>query len=145
MSEKKKVRKPRKHPTEKQLNFAHEYIENGGNATLAYQKVYDTNTDNMSVVRVNAHKVLRNDNVSIIIKEIRLARYTDNILTLQERKKILSGLGAEGDTRAIDLLNKMEAVYDDKADVNVNVFERPVIKKLTNDDIEKLRKDLKEK
>ena len=145
MSEKKKVRKPRKHPTEKQMAFAYAFVANGGNSSDAYREVYDTKTDNKNVVRRNASIVLNSDNVATMIKNIRMERYSGKVITIKERKEILSQLSLEGDTKALDLLNKMEAVYDDKADVNVNVFERPVIKKLTNDDIEKLRKDLKEK
>ena len=135
-----KKKKRRLQPTRKQAAFAHEYVANGGNATKAYQKVYDTTTDNMVVVRINAHKVLKNDNVAIMIKDIRMAAYSNEILSIEERKKILSGLALEGDTRAIDLLNKMEAVYDEKADVNVNIVDRPVIKKLTKEDIEEIRR-----
>ncbi len=137
-------KRPRMNLTEKQENFCFAYCENGFNATKAYLSAYSVKTGNMLTVGKNAHALLKNTNVASKIKEIRMAKVTPHVLSIEERKSILSELAMEGDTRAIDLLNKMEAVYDEKADVNVNIVDRPVIKKLTKEDIAEIRKGMGE-
>ncbi len=101
--------------TDKQENFAIAYVSNGGNATQAYKECYDVgSTATNNSIWVAAHKVLHNDKVSIRIDELRKQRFSKKILSIEERKIILSELGIEGDKNAIDLLNKMEGIYIEK-------------------------------
>ena len=103
--------------TDKQENFAIEYNLNGGNASAAYRKCYDVGenaTDGS--IWVNAHKVLHNTKVDVRIHELRKQRFSTKILSIDERKQILSELSLDGDTKALDLLNKMEGVYIDKVE-----------------------------
>ena len=101
--------------TDKQENFAISYVTNGGNATQAYRDNYDvgeTTSDN--TVWVAAHKVLHNDKVSTRIAELRKSKFSPKILTLEERKTILSDMAIEGDLKALDILNKMDGAYTEK-------------------------------
>ena len=110
--------------TDKQEAFAVEFIMNGRNATAAYRKIYDTKTDKDCVVWVAAHKVLHNNKVSIRVKELSMVEHSEHILTIQERKRLLSTYSLQGDIKSIDLLNKMEDVYgvnDDNADKQLRV------------------------
>lgn len=107
--------------TPKQEAFALEYVLNGRDATAAYRKVYDTKTDNDKVVWINAHKVKVNAKVALRIHELEMLEFDDAILTILERKKILTKLGKSGCTKSIDLLNKMEAVYTEKVELSGSI------------------------
>lgn len=106
--------------TEKQEAFAMEFISNGRNATEAYEKTYDSKTKSKGSLWVQAHKVLHNSKVSIRIHELEMAQFSKQILTLDERKMILSQQGKEGNYKSIDLLNKMDGVYIEKKEVTIN-------------------------
>lgn len=104
--------------TEKQENFALEYVLNGGNATAAYRKCYDVGEDTLeTTVWRNAHDAVRNSKVSARIDEIRAEHFSAKIMTIEERKVKLTELAYGGDKNAIDLLNKMDGVYVDKKQV----------------------------
>lgn len=92
---------------------------NGGDATKAYKKAYNTKTDNISTVYHNASKLLKSNKVSTRIHVLKMQRFGGKILSIQERKEILSSNGIQGDHKSIDVLNKMEGVYDAK-DVEVD-------------------------
>ena len=64
-----------------------------------------------------AHAVRHNPKVSARIDELRKQRYSKKILTIDERKVILSELIIDGDTKAMDILNKMEGIYVEKKQV----------------------------
>ncbi len=101
--------------TDKQENFSISYVANGGNATAAYKECYNVGKDvSNNTIWVAAHKVLHNNKVSIRIDELRKQRFSTKILSIEERKIILSELGVSGDKNAIDLLNKMEGIYIEK-------------------------------
>jgi len=103
--------------TDKQEAFAIEYTLNNGNASAAYRKCYDSKTDSDGSIWVQAHKVLQNSNVSIRVKELRKQKFSNKILSIKERKKILSELSINGDTKALDILNKMDGLYIEKKQV----------------------------
>lgn len=104
--------------TDKQENFAIQYVVNGGNATQAYKECYDVaETTSDATIWVAAHKVLHNDKVSTRIAELRKQRFSTKILSIEERQIILSELGIGGDKNAIDLLNKMDGVYMEKKQI----------------------------
>jgi len=103
--------------TDKQEAFAIEYNLNKGNASAAYRKCYDSKTESDGSIWVQAHKVLQNSNVSIRIAELRKQRFSKKILSIDERKVLLSEWAEEGDTKSVDLLNKMEGVYIEKLEV----------------------------
>ena len=65
-----KEKKTEQKLTEKQENFALEYIMNGKDATAAYEKVYDSKTESKNSLYVSAHKVLHNSKVSIRIHQL---------------------------------------------------------------------------
>jgi len=103
--------------TEKQELFAIEYVLNGGIAAEAYRKVYDSKTDSDSSIYVQAHDVLHNSKVALRIHELQMQEYSPHILTIEERKKLLTKWAKEGDGKSIDMLNKMEGIYTEKLEV----------------------------
>ena len=100
--------------TDKQELFSIEVVMNGGNATEAYEKAYDCKNMSIQVIYNEASKLKRSRKVSVRIKELRMATFTKSILSIEERKEVLSELALLGNEKAIDLLNKMDGVYDKK-------------------------------
>lgn len=108
--------------TAKQEAFALEYYLNGKIAIDAYQKVYDVKKDaSKNQLYVNAHRVLKNNKVSLRIHQLEMAEYSEHILTIEERKQLLTKMSKDGDIKAIDLLNKMDNVYTEKIDLKSDV------------------------
>lgn len=111
--------------TIKQEKFCLEYIKDG-NASRAYREAY--NTENMKPESINrkAKELFDNVKVAARIDEIRKETSSKAILSIEERKELLSmiakniaydkeGNANYGDARgAIDLLNKMDGVYIQK-------------------------------
>ncbi len=77
--------------TEKQENFAVEYIRNGRDATAAYREVYDSETTSQNSLWVQAHDVLHNSKVALRVKELRMAKFSKHIITIEERKQEETG------------------------------------------------------
>ncbi len=104
--------------TEKQENFALEYVLNGGNATAAYRKCYDVgeNTLDTTVWR-NAHDAVANVKVSARIDEFRKQKYSSKVMSIEERKVKLTEWIEGGDSKALDMLNKMDGVYVEKQEI----------------------------
>lgn len=101
--------------TTKQEEFALEFILNGRIAVDAYEKVYDVKKDaSKNQLYVNAHKVLHNDKVSLRIHQLEMEQYSEHIITIEERKRLLTKWSKEGDIKAVDMLNKMDNVYTEK-------------------------------
>jgi len=107
--------------TDKQELFAVEYVLNGGVAAEAYRKVYDSKTDSDSSIYVQSHKVLHNSKVSLRVHELQMQKLSPHILSIKERKIILSNHSKKGDMKALDLLNKMESVYVEKHEHDVSL------------------------
>jgi phage terminase small subunit len=108
------------HLTEKQENFAIEYIMNGGNATAAYEECYDVGEGTSKAsIWVNAHKVLHNDKVALRVHELRTMKISKKVLTVEERKQLLTEWILEGDRQSVEILNKMEGVYVEKQKVEL--------------------------
>jgi len=113
--------------TDKQENFALTYTVNGGNATKAYRECYDVgDSTKESTIWKEAHNVLKNPKVAQRLDELRAQRFSSKILSIEERKKLLSELGMDGDTKAIDLLNKMEGVYIEKIEHSGTTVQRVI-------------------
>ena len=115
--------------TDKQEAFAIEYTTNGNNATQAYRDCYDIKKDAKdAALWVAAHNVLHNDKVSVRVHELRTMKFKKKILTIEERKQLLTEWAIDGSDKAIDLLNKMESVYVEKQQVDqtltVNLFKK---------------------
>ncbi len=113
-----KIKKPLL--TEKQEAFAYEYITNGRNASQAYRDVYNLKEDiKPETVWRDAHKILHNPKVLTRVGELQQEAYDGDVMSINERKLLLTSLSRAGDIKALDLLNKMEAVYTEKIDVRV--------------------------
>lgn len=116
--------------TDKQENFAIAYTVNGNNATKAYKECYDVGEDTTdNTIWVNAHKTLNNTKVAQRVDELRKQRFSKKILSVEERKILLSELSVDGDTKALDILNKMEGIYIEKKQVE---HSGEVIKRIIN-------------
>jgi len=112
--------------TAKQEMFAVTYVLNGGDATNAYKEVYDVAEDTkINSIYVNAHKVLHNNKVSLRVHELQMMEYSTHILTIEERKRLLSKWAKKGDGKSIDMLNRMEGVYIEKMQVEEKVIDNP--------------------
>jgi len=106
--------------TDKQEGFAVSFVMNGGDASAAYRENYSYEKMKDTTLWVKAHEVRHNDKVSVRIHELRLKTMTSKILTLEERKKLLSERALDGDNKALDMLNKMEGVYVEKVEVTAD-------------------------
>ena len=112
--------------TYKQEMFAVTYVLNGGDATNAYKEVYNVGEETtINSIYVNAHKVLHNDKVSLRVHELQMMEYSVHILTIEERKRLLSKWAKKGDGKSIDMLNKMEGIYIEKMQVEEKVIDNP--------------------
>lgn len=104
--------------TPKQERFCLAYSSHG-NATKAYQEAYGEEDDNAAAA--NGSRLIRNDKISQRLEEMRMQTSSPKILSIKERKEILSMIAQEGKacdiTRAIDLLNRMDNLYVQKQEI----------------------------
>ncbi len=105
--------------THKQENFAICFTMNNNNKTKAYKESYDCENMSDAAIYVEACRLAKNPKVALRIDELRKERFSNKVLSIEERKILLSELILEGDTKAHEILNKMEAVYTEKIDVRV--------------------------
>lgn len=108
--------------TIKQEKFCLEYLKDG-NASRAYREAYNASKMKEASINVNASKLLKYTKIALRLKELRKETTTKAILSIEERKEILSNIAKnvafdkEGNSNyndargAIDLLNKMDGVY----------------------------------
>lgn len=104
--------------TQKQDNFCLEYIKTG-NASEAYRVAYDTKpTTKDETIWNSAYKLLSDPNVSARVKELKDKAEAKAIMTLEQRKELLSRFAWEEESdkamKAMDLLNKIDGVYIQK-------------------------------
>ena len=105
--------------TDKQEGFAISFVMNGGDASAAYRENYSHENMKESTIWRKAFDVRHNGKVSAMIHELRLRTMTSKILTIDERRKLLSERALDGDNKALDMLNKMEGVYIEKVETKV--------------------------
>ena len=114
--------------TDKQEGFCVAYTLNGGDASKAYREYYNVETASNESIWVQAHNLLHSSKVSIRVHELRTLKINKKILTIEERKQLLTEWALDGSDKAIDLLNKMESVYVEKQQVDqtltVNLFKK---------------------
>ena len=96
--------------TAKQEAFVFEYVENGGQGSEAYKKIYNTKANSNTIYK-NAYTLLQNTKIVTRIKEIQKIEYDLNVTSIEERKMILSKLARAGNLKAIEILNKMDGAY----------------------------------
>lgn len=107
--------------TDRQENFCLEYAKSG-NATQAYMDSGYSVKDAKSAA-VNASRMLRNANVKARIDELRAKIKSDKILTIEQRKEILTTIAGDTEStkqdkiKAIDTLNKMDGVYLNRTEI----------------------------
>ena len=120
--------------TDKQEGFAVTYTINGGDASDAYRENYDVGEDTKpTTIWVDAHKLLHTPNVSQRVHELRTLKINKKVLTIDERKQLLTEWALDGSDKALDLLNKMEGVYTDKLELTGSVITRKIITNPTKD------------
>lgn len=103
--------------TQKQENFCLEYIK-CGNASEAYKKCYNVENMKPESIYRKATELMANGTITARLSELRSKAESKAIITLEQRKELLSRFAWEEETdkamKAIDLLNKMESVYVQK-------------------------------
>jgi phage terminase small subunit len=103
--------------TQKQENFCLAYIKTG-NASEAYRQAYNAEKMKPESINVKACELLKDVNVTVRVNELKARAESKAIITLEQRKELLSRFAWEEETdksmKAIDLLNKMESVYIQK-------------------------------
>ena len=111
--------------TPKQENFCLEFMKDG-NATRAYRESYDTSKMKEATINREAKALIDNHKIATRIDELREQIQKPTILSIQERKEILTKIALnvaydkEGncnytDARgAIEILNKMDGIYIQK-------------------------------
>lgn len=103
--------------TQKQENFCLEYIK-CGNASEAYRKCYNSEKMKPATITSKAYELMQNGEVTAMIDKLKARAESKAIITLEQRKELLSRFAWEEDPdkamKAMDLLNKMEAVYVNK-------------------------------
>ena len=107
--------------TDKQEGFAVSFVMNGGDATAAYRENYSYKNMKDNTLWMEAHKVKVNPKVADRIHTLRVQKISTKILTIEERKQLLSERALEGDNKALDILNKMEAVYIEKVQTDITI------------------------
>ena len=103
--------------TQKQENFCLAYIQNG-NAAESYKKCYNTENMKSESIYRKATELMATVTITARIKELRDKAESKAIITLEQRKELLSRFAWEEESdkamKAIDLLNKMDSVYIQK-------------------------------
>lgn len=112
---------PKQTLTDKQEGFAVSFVMNGGDATAAYRENYSHENMKDTTLYVKAYEARHHGKVSVRIHELRMQRLGSDILSVEDRKRILSIRALDGDNKALDLLNKMEGVYIEKVQVEEKV------------------------
>ena len=109
--------------TIKQDNFCLEYIKSG-NAAESYKQCYNTENMKPESIYRKATELMANGTITARIEELRSKVVSKAIITLEQRKELLSRFAWEEESdkamKAIDLLNKMEAIYTIKQDITTN-------------------------
>ena len=111
--------------TPKQEAFCLAYSSHG-NATRAYQEAYGEEDE--KAAGANGARLIGNDRVSQRLEELRQQTASPKILSIIERKELLTKIAKEAKwcdaTRAIDLLNKMDNLYVQKQEISTA---RPIV------------------
>ena len=115
---------PRK-PTEKQKKFA-QAVADGDSYSEAYRKAYDAEGSSPQTVRVNAHRVAHNANVSPMIDELNARNQRGLQRNLGSRRRwIVERLLDEAENpdspaasrvKSLELLGKMAGLFDSEKD-----------------------------
>lgn len=110
-----------RNPTEKQRKFAQSVAE-GDSYSEAYRKAYDAGGSSPQTVRVNAHRVAHNANVSPMIDELKARNERGLQRNLGSRRRwILERLLEEAESlestpasrvKSLELLAKMAGMFD---------------------------------
>lgn len=102
--------------SEKEERFCLELVKNAGNATQAYKDAgYAVKNDNVAAVK-GAEKI-RKAKVKQRLAELRAPKKEAKILSIDERRQLLTRIALDDDTRpndkikAMDILNRMDSLY----------------------------------
>jgi len=109
-----KKRKQKPQPlTAKQENFAVAYIMNGRDASAAYREAYDVGENTKpTTIWVEGHKILKSSKVSLRVHELSMQTIGCKVMSIEERKELLTKQSVEGCTKSMDMLNRMDGAYE---------------------------------
>jgi len=110
--------------TDKQEGFAVSFVMNGGDASAAYRENYNAEKMKDTAIWVAAHEVRHNPKVSVRIHELRMQKLGSAIISIEDRKKLLTERALDGDNKALDMLNRMEGVYIEKVQQDINLVDK---------------------
>lgn len=103
--------------TQKQENFCLEYIKTG-NASEAYRRAYNAEKMKTETIHTKAYELLQNGEVADRVKVLQERAVAKAIITVEQRKELLSRWAWEEETpnalKALDMLNKMDGLYTQK-------------------------------
>ena len=111
--------------SEKEERFCLNYIENAGNGTRAYKDAGYAVTNDDSA-KACASRLLTNANIQKRLEELRAPKKEAKILSIDERRQLLTRIALDDDTRpndkikAMDILNRMDSLYIQRQDVNMS-------------------------
>ncbi len=101
--------------SEKEERFCLNYIENAGNGTKAVKDAgYDVTDESASVI---ATRLLGKVKIQERLSELRAPAKEKKILSIDERRQLLTKIALSEDTRpndaikAMDILNRMDSLY----------------------------------
>ena len=110
--------------TAKQEAFARNIALEDMNYSDAYRSAYNTSGMTDKTVNEKASKLKDSDKIRTRIAELREASVTPKVISRTKREERLSELAVDEDPnvamKAIDLLNKMQGVYVQKVEADVN-------------------------
>ena len=110
--------------TAKQELFARNIALEDMNYSDAYRSAYNTSGMTDKTVNEKASKLKDSDKIRTRIAELREASVTPKVISRTKREERLSELAVDEDPnvamKAIDLLNKMQGVYVQKVEANVD-------------------------
>ena len=136
----------KKRITPKQRKFAEAYVETG-NATESYKKAgYSWKSERTA--GVNAHKLLKNDKISILIDELTQKLTDESIADITEVKQFwtetMRDRAEEMKERikASEMLAKTSGAFIDKVDISGEVEVSHNFKDLSTKELRKLAKGL---
>ena len=110
---------PKQTLTDKQEGFAVSFVMNGGDASAAYRENYNAEKMKDTSIWVEAHEVRHSPKVSVRIHELRMRKLGSAVISIDDRKKLLTEKVVDGDLKALEILNKMEGVYIEKVETKV--------------------------
>jgi len=93
--------------TVKQIAFCNEYIKSGGNQSEAYRQAYNTENMKPETITRNAHELLKNNNITTRIAELKEKAQKRNDVKLDWVIGRLKEIASKNDSDRVSALDKL--------------------------------------